>query len=96
MEHNWTQIITDLPNWITQGYITSLGIFFYPILFGSIIGYIYLKNRSLTVGAGAVLIIISVFANALMQVPVFVNFLWIFVSLIFTVVVVLFIKRMVK
>jgi hypothetical protein len=93
MEHNWTWIREHLVQWSFQGYELALGGFFWVILFMSIIGYIYLKQRSYTAAAVAILILVSVFSNVLMGVPVIMIFLYIVVALAMTVLfLMLFIK----
>jgi hypothetical protein len=79
-----------------SGYVSAIGVFVWPVIFAAIIGYIYLKNQSLTIAAVAALMIIAVFGNALMGVDAFINFLYIAVSLIVTGVVLLFIIRRVR
>lgn len=79
-----------------SGYVTVMGVFVWPIIFVAIIGYVYLKQQSLTVAAIAALIIFAVFGNALIGVDILINFLYIAVSLIVTGVVLLFIIRRVR
>ena len=90
---NWSTIMENFMQWSTQGYTTALGFFFYPVFFAGIIGYIYIKNQSLTVTAGAILIIVAVFGNVIMGIDAFVNLLWVITALIFTAVIIVFIKR---
>lgn len=93
MQHNFTWIREHFVEWTLQGYEIALGGFFWVILFASIIGYIYLKQRSYTVAAVTILIIVAVFSNALMGVPVVMIFLYIVVALIMTALfLMLFIK----
>jgi uncharacterized sodium:solute symporter family permease YidK len=79
-----------------SGYVTVMGVFVWPIIFVAIIGYVYLKQQSLTAAAIAALIIFAVFGNALVGVDILVNFLYIALSLIVTGVVLLFIIRRVR
>lgn len=96
MQHNWTWISQHLFEWSFQGYETALGFLFWPIFISGVIGYVYLKNQSLTVAAGSILILIAVFSNTLAGVPVFTNFLWVATALIFTAVIIIIIRRWIK
>lgn len=81
---NFTYISENFMNWSMSGYTTALGVFVWPIIFSAIIGYVYLKNQSLTTAAAATLIIFSIFGNALVGVGIWQNLMFIFVSLIVT------------
>ena len=91
--HNFTYIAQNLVNWSMSAYTTVLGGFVWPVIFAAVIGYVYLKNQSLTIAAVAALIIFAVFGNALVGVDAFINFLYIGVSLITTGIILLFIIR---
>lgn len=79
-----------------SGYVTVIGVFVWPLIFLTIIGYVYLKQQSLTAAAVAALIIFAVFGNALVGVDILMNFIYIAVSLIVTGVVLLFFIRRFK
>ena len=76
-----------------QGYETALGVLLWPLLFSGVIGYVYLKQQSYTAGAVAAMIIISVFGNYLLAVPGFMIFIYLFVSLTITALILVFISR---
>jgi len=95
MAVNFTDIIQNLVNWSTHGYVMTLGVFFWPILFTGIIGYVYLKQQSLVAAAVAILILFAAFFNAIaLTVQPWINFLYIAVALIVSYVFYrLFLKR---
>lgn len=93
MENNFTWIREHLVQWSMQGYEVALGGFFWVLVFVSIIGYVYLKQRSYTAAAVAALILVSVFSNVLMGVPVIMIILYLVVALSVTVLfLIIFIK----
>lgn len=65
-----------------QGYINALGFFVWPIIFTSIIGYVYLKNQSVTTAAIVILIFVAAFSDTLAAVPTWYSFMHILVALI--------------
>jgi len=79
-----------------QGYTSdaSMGVFFWPIIFSAIIGYVYIKQQSFTAAAVAALIIFAAFSNQLMKVPVFVNLMSILVSLAITGLILVFVTKL--
>jgi hypothetical protein len=79
--------------WAFSGYIGIFGNLFWPLFFAAILGYIYLKNQSLTVMAVAILIIVAVFGEILALISPFYNFLLIVVTLVITIVILLFFVR---
>ena len=90
---NYTNWRTNLVDKMTLGYITALGFFFWPTFFSVIIVYMYLKHRSLVIAAAVILVIFAAFGNALAQVDIWVNFMYILVSLIVTFLILLFIIK---
>lgn len=69
--------------WATNCFDVAMGFFFWPLIFTGLIGYVYLKNQSLVIAAGAILLIFAVFFNAfLLSVQPWINFLYIAVSAI--------------
>jgi len=60
---NYTEVIGDFWNWSLQGYFASVGLLFYPIFFGGVIGYVYTKQQSVVAAAVAILVIITAFAG---------------------------------
>lgn len=94
MEHNFTYITQHLMEWSFKGYISAVGLFFWPIVFSTIIVYIYLKNQSFVAAAAGILIIVAVFGNALVGVDPWMNLLYICVSIIVSgLVLMIFVKR---
>lgn len=91
--HNFTYIHENLMSWSLQGYVTVLGYLFWPLFFSVIIVYIYLKNQSLTVMSVSILIIVSIFGEFIANVSPFYNLLFISVTLIFTVIILMFFLR---
>ena len=81
-------------SWSLQGYFSSLGFLFWPIIFSAIIGYLYLKNLSLTVAAVAILIIFAAFSNLLAGVEYWVSFMHIATALIMTGLVLYFFTKL--
>ena len=79
---NFTEIMSNFTSWALQGYETALGFVFWPLVFTGIIGYVYLKNQSLVALAGGILIVFAVFGNALMDVQIWINLLYIAVAAI--------------
>lgn len=71
---NFTNIHTELFEWILRGYERSMGAFFIPIVIAGIVTYVYLKNQSAVAAAVAILIIFSSFVSSavLLQAPAFV------------------------
>jgi len=78
---------------LTLGYETVFGVFFWPLIFMGVIGYVYLKQQSFVAGAVAAMIIISVFGNYLLGVDNLMIALYLFVSLAMTALIVIFISR---
>jgi len=56
---NYTTIMGDFWTWTTKGYITSIGLLFYPIFLGGIIGYIYTKQQSVVAAAVTILVLVT-------------------------------------
>lgn len=92
--HNFTYISQHLFEWGLQGYVTALGFLFWPLFFSAIIGYVYIKQQSLTAVAAVVLIIFAAFGNSLLGVGPWVNFLYIAISAVVAgLVLMLFVRR---
>jgi len=92
--HNWTYITDNFISWSLQGYFTTLGYLFWPIFFSAIVGYLYLKNQSLTIVAVVLLVIFAAFGNALAGVEGFVSFTHIATALIMAGLVLYFITKL--
>jgi hypothetical protein len=90
---NFTNVREDFIQWSLQGYTTALGFLFWPIVFSTLIGYVYIKQRSATAAIAAILIVFALFGNALIGVGPWVTLLYIFVSLGFTALLLVFIIR---
>ena len=91
--HNFTYWLNNFFSLTMQGYETALGVLLWPLLFSGVIGYVYLKQQSYTAAAVAAMIIISVFGNYLLAVPGFMIFIYLFVSLTITALILVFISR---
>ena len=78
---------------IMLGYETVFGLLLWPLLFMSVIGYVYLKQQSLVAAAVATMIIISVFGNLLVGVDELIIVLYLFVSLALTGLLLVFIGK---
>ena len=91
---NFTNITSDFMTWSTQGYTTALGFVFWPIIFTTIITYVYLKNRSVAAALAAILIIFAAFGSTLFNIEPWIVLLYIISGLIFTgLVLIIIIKR---
>ena len=93
--NNWSYIMENFWTWSLQGYTNTVGFFFWPIVFSTIIGYIYLKNQSVIAATAAILLLLAAFASSgvFIHVSVFVMLLQIIVALSCTGLVVLFVSR---
>ena len=93
--HNFTYIMENFWSWSTQGYVTTVGYFFYPIIISAIIGYIYLKSQSAVVASVAILLFVSAFGmtGIFADVSSFVILLEIIAILSCSALVVLFVSR---
>lgn len=60
---NFTDILGDFVGWSIQGYVTVFGTFFWPIIFSSVVGYIYLKQQSVVTAAIAIIILFAAFGG---------------------------------
>jgi len=90
---NFTNVRENFISWSLQGYTTALGFLFWPIVFSTLIGYVYIKQRSATAAIAAILIIFAIFGSSLIGVGPWVTLLYIVVSLAFTGLLLLFIIR---
>ena len=91
--HNWTYWTNNFFDQIMLGYETVFGLLLWPLLFMSVIGYVYLKQQSLVAAAVATMIIISVFGNLLVGVDELIIVLYLFVSLALTGLLLVFIGK---
>jgi len=81
---NFTDLIngTGIIGYATQGYITTMGFFFYPLFFSGIIGYVYMKQQSLVALAVVILIVFTLFGDLFLGVTMFVILMHIITALI--------------
>jgi len=93
MAVNFTYIMENFMAWATQGYIAALGVIFWPLFFCGIIGYVYMKQQSLVAVTIVILIIFTVFGNALMGVTAFTILMYIVVSLVMTALFLIFMTK---
>ena len=93
--HNFTYIMENFWTWSLQGYSTTLGFFFWPIVLSGIIGYIYLKNQSAMAATVAILLFMAAFATTGIWTDIgpFVMILQIIVTLTSATLVVIFISK---
>ena len=96
MAVNFTYIMENFMQWSTQGYTTALGVIFWPLFFCGIIGYVYMKQQSLVAVTIVILIIFSVFGNALLGVTVFTILMYLIVSLVMTALFLIFMTKVRK
>lgn len=82
--HNFSYWMSHLFEQLLLGYTSAIGFFVFPLMFMGVIGYVYLKNQSVTAGAVVILLIVTVFGGSLAKVPELVILLWIMVSLALT------------
>jgi len=92
--YNFTDIIQHFSTWTTQGYYIVFGSLFLPLMYMGIVGYIYVRMRSATAGAIAILVIFTAIGDMFLDVGILVSAFHIFVSLIFAILVVAFLSRM--
>lgn len=90
---NFTTIQQDLVNWSLQGYITVFGMFFWPLIFTAIAGYVYLKQQSAVAAAVFILIVMAAFGDAMLGVETWAMLLHILVALAITALVLIFISK---
>jgi len=90
---NFTYVRQHFIEWSMQGYTTALGFLFWPIVFSTCIGYVYIKQRSATAAVAAVLLIFVTLGSYLTNVGPWVTLLYILVSLAFTGLLLIFIIR---
>jgi hypothetical protein len=82
--------------WSMQGYTIALGFFVWPIIFTSIIVYVYLKDQSVVAAAIAILIFVSAFSDVFIGVPALYGFLHVLVALIIAGLFLVFFTKMRK
>ena len=90
---NWTNWSNNLIDYSLQGYTEVLGFLFWPIIFSAIIGYVYLKNQSITVAAVFILIIFAAFGNHFVGVDEWYSLMYILVALAVTGLLLLFLTK---
>ena len=93
MLHNFSYIQENFWEFAFQGYTYVLGFLFYPVFFSIIIAYVFVNKQSLTAAAIVILSIFAVFGNALLGVELWVNLMYIVVSLIVTILVLVFLTK---
>jgi len=76
-----------------RGYVNTLGVFTWVIIFTAVIGYSYLKNQSVVIAAAMIIILIAAFSNALIGVETWINLLMILSLLAFTGLLVYFLIK---
>jgi len=77
----------------TQGYINVVGFLFWPIVFSAIIGYVYLKNQSVTIVAVVILIVFAAFGNMFVGVDEWYSLMYILVALAVTGLLLVFLTK---
>ena len=92
---NFTTIMENFWSWSLQGYTNVIGFFFWPIIFTSVIGYIYLKNQSALSAVIAILLIFGAFSSTgvLAGVPGLVMAFQLIVTIVSAVLVLLFVSK---
>jgi len=90
---NFSYVRQHFIEWSLQGYTTAFGFFFWPLVFTTCIGYVYIKQRSATAAVAAILIIFATVGSYLTNVGAWVTLLYILVSLAFTGLLLVFIIR---
>lgn len=93
MEHNFSYIQENLIEWSLQGYETVLGVFFLPLIFCTVIGYVYLKQQSYVAATVVALVLFSVFSEAILGVEIFVMFIHVMSALIVSVLFLVFLSK---
>jgi len=93
--HNFTYVIENLWSWSTQGYTTSMGFLFYPVIFSGIIGYLYIKTESALVATVSILLLIGGYTvtGIFTQVQPWILFLQIVATLTTIGLIILFLSR---
>ena len=93
--NNITYIMENFWAWSTQGYIDTVGYFFWPIMLSAAIGYIYLKNQSVIAAVVAILLFLAAFGSSgiFIHLSPFVMILQLIVTISLTGLVVLFLSR---
>lgn len=94
MIHNWSYIQGNFTQWALTGYMNAMGFWFYPLMFITIVGYVYLKQQSYTAAAITILILVAVFGNILSGVPILINFLHIMTALAVTGLFLIFLTKL--
>jgi len=90
---NYTTIMGDFWNWATQGYNITLGVLFYPMFLGGVIGYVYTKQQSVVAAAVAILVIVTAFVGLFAGNDAVVMFLHLLVAFIISGLLLLFLIR---
>ena len=91
--HNFTYIFSHFFEWSLQGYVHLLGFWFWPIVFTTVGGYIYMKQQSVVAWAIGMLILIAIMTNAVVGVNVWFSIMHILVSLVVTGLFLVFITK---
>jgi L-cystine uptake protein TcyP (sodium:dicarboxylate symporter family) len=63
LEVNWSNITSNWADFILTGYTNILGVWFYPLVFFGLVGYVYAVNRSAMSAAALLCIVFVVFAG---------------------------------
>jgi hypothetical protein len=82
--------------WSMQGYTIALGFFVWPIIFTSIIVYVYLKNQSVVTASVIILILVAAFGDTLTGVPAIYSFFHVLIALIIAGLFLVFFTKMRK
>jgi hypothetical protein len=75
---NWSNISGNWMGWFTEGYTNILGVWFYPLVFAGIIGYVYALSHSATAAAVTICLAFGIFgvAGIFADVPQFANIMY--------------------
>ena len=90
MAMNYTEILGNFTKWSLQGYTDSsyavVGIFFWPMIFMAVFGYVYIKQQSAVAAVVAAIIMFSAFGatNVFAGVEIFTQMMHLFTALILT------------
>lgn len=87
MAFNWTEISSNWMQWVFTGYYKIIGdVWFYPLVFFGIIGYVYALSNSATAAAVIISLVFSIFGitGIFSASPEYVQISWIIVIISFS------------
>jgi len=90
MAMNFTEIIGNFTSWSLQGYTDStyavVGVFFWPMMFMAVFGYVYIKQQSAVAAVVASIIIFAAFGatGVFAGAEIFTQMMHLFTALILT------------